>query len=125
DYIALQSYWATNHSAASYYNVMGWWEKVVKYLDVNLYSGIGLYMADESTNTYNWKTDMLEMRTQLEYLDTLEGLDGLSVYSYKYIRNHYNNQNFTSANQMENAAHLWQDYLVLPPLKSMEPILLD
>ncbi|PII04060.1 glycoside hydrolase family 10 protein [Acholeplasma laidlawii] len=125
DYIAPQSYWATNHSAASYYNVMGWWEKVVKYLDVNLYSGIGLYMADESTNTFNWKDDMLEMRTQLEYLETLNDVDGLSVYSYKYIRNHYNNQNSTSANQMENAAHLWQDYLVLPPLKSMEPILLD
>jgi hypothetical protein len=36
---------------------MGWWDKVLKYKDVNLFSGIGLYMADLSVNTYGWKTD--------------------------------------------------------------------
>ena len=40
---------------------MVWWDKVLKYKDVNLYSGLGLYMADLQVNTYGWKTDQYEL----------------------------------------------------------------
>ena len=63
-----QSYWATNHPTAGYYNVMNWWNKVVKNLDVNLYSGIGLYMADG--NNYSWTSNTQELTNQLKYLMT-------------------------------------------------------
>ena len=62
-----QSYWATNHPTAGFYNIMDWWDKVLKYKNVNLYSGIGLYMSNEKGNTYNWQTDYNEFYNQLKY----------------------------------------------------------
>src|SRR5690606_40424771 len=61
DYFMPQSYWADNHPAASYTKVMGWWDKVVKNLNVNLYSGLGLYIAASANETYNWKTNDTEL----------------------------------------------------------------
>lgn len=33
---------------------MIWWNDVFKYLDVNLYFGIGIYMVDGIGNIYGW-----------------------------------------------------------------------
>ena len=65
DYILPQSYWGMTHPIAGYQEVMGWWNKVVKNLNVNLYSGIGLYMADESANTHSWQSDDDELLKQI------------------------------------------------------------
>src|SRR5690606_29184443 len=123
DYIMPQSYWAITHPAAGYHNVMGWWDKVVKFLPVNLYSGIGVYMANSSTETYSWKTDNLEFVKQLNFLDTLENTQGFSIYSYNFVRDAYFNSNSMATTQMNQARtqHL-TEYAVLPELKSMDPV---
>lgn len=124
DYILPQSYWATNHSVASYYNVMGWWDKVVKNLNVNLYSGIGVYMADNE-NTFNWISDLNELNTQFNYLKTLKNVSGSSIYALKHIRNGYINSAAKSGIQFNNGANAhFNTKVVLPVLKSFEPILL-
>lgn len=125
DYILPQSYWATNHPAASYYNVMSWWDKVVKNLNVNLYSGIGIYMAD-NTNTYNWNTDLSELQNQLTYINTLENVKGASFYSYKFLKSAYNGATTTSAKQLANiGTNVWFNKVLLPEIKSMVPIYLN
>lgn len=126
DYILPQSYWATNHPAASYYEVMGWWDKVVKNLNVNLYSGIGLYMADSTSETYAWKVNTSEMTTQLNYLNSLENASGLSIYSLQYMTKAYNNVSSVSATQFNNAFDsLLMTKKVLPEIKSMTPTVLS
>ena len=122
DYIMPQSYWATNHPSAGYYNVMGWWDKVVKNLDVNLYSGIGIYMAENSSSR-NWYSDMDELYNQLDHITTLENVDGASFYSYDYFAKKYTDP---SSNSGKQASHLgvnvWKKVVVQPELKSMTPV---
>ena len=125
DYIAPQSYWAIDHSVAGYHRVMGWWNDVVKYLPVNLYSGIGIYMADESSNTFGWKTNVNELNDQLDYLNLLEHTNGFSIYSYKHLKQHYLNQNIMSVTQIKNASDHFETIEVLPALQSMNPVYLD
>ena len=123
DYIMPQSYWATNHPTAGYYNVMNWWNKVVKNLDVNLYSGIGLYMGEESSNTYNWKNDSDELYTQLNYITTLDRVDGASIYNYAHLSKKINGETTMSAKQVANLkVNCWKNVVVQPELKSIEPI---
>jgi uncharacterized lipoprotein YddW (UPF0748 family) len=122
DYLIPQSYWADSHPIASYTKIMRWWNDVFKNLDVNLYSGIGLYMADSASNTYGWKSNMLEMRQQLQFIDTLEHVLGSSIYSYNFVDSAFKNANNLSTTQMRNAETQWSHIAVLPELRSMEPI---
>ena len=122
DYIMPQSYWATDHSTAGYYNVMGWWNKVVKNLDVNLYSGIGLYMGETVTST-KWYTDTDELYTQLNHITTLENVDGASIYNFAHLRKEYDNGTTMSALQVKNlGVNCWKNEVVQPELKSVNPL---
>ena len=66
DYLLPQSYWARNHPLTQFRNVTEWWDKVLKYKKVNLYSGIGLFMADLTGKVYSWQTDYFELKKFLE-----------------------------------------------------------
>ena len=123
DYLIPQSYWADSHPVASYTKLMSWWNKVFKNLSVNLYSGIGVYMADSVGNTYGWKTNAYELKQQLEYIATLDKVDGYSMYSYNYVDSAYKNASNYSTIQIKNADSVWQDIAVLPEIKSMTPIM--
>lgn len=122
DYLIPQSYWADSHPVASYTKLMRWWNDVFKNFDVNLYSGIGLYMADSTANTHGWKSNMFEMRQQLQFIDTLEHVLGSSIYSYNFVDSAFKNANNLSTTQMQNAENLWSSVAVLPELRSMEKI---
>ena len=39
---------------------------ILKYKKVNLYSGIGLFMADLTGKVYSWQTDYFELKKFLE-----------------------------------------------------------
>ncbi|WIF88747.1 family 10 glycosylhydrolase [Acholeplasma laidlawii] len=127
DYILPQSYWASTHSLAAFDKVMGWWDKVVRYLDVNLYSGIGLYLADagSASNVYSWRDNPEEFSNQMEFLHSLESNKGFSIYSYNMVRDAGLNYGRPSQANLFNAR---DDYFstktVLPPLKSMTPVYL-
>lgn len=126
DYLTPQSYWATNHPSASYPNVMGWWNDVNQYLDVNIYSGIGVYMANSSYQTYNWKSDPNEFINQINLLDTYENISGASIYSYNYLESAYNNLSSMATTQINNVkASKWNGIAILPELKSMNKVIID
>ncbi len=122
DYLIPQSYWADSHPVASYTKIMRWWNDVFKYLDVNLYSGIGVYMADSGSNTYGWKTNPYEMKNQLTYIESLEHVQGTSVYSYNFVDSAYKGGSGYSTTQMNHAKSNWQHISVLPELRSMAPV---
>jgi len=122
DYLIPQSYWADSHPIASYTKIMRWWNDVFRYLDVNLYSGIGVYMADSSSNTYGWKTNPYELKDQLTYLETLDHVQGSSIYSYNFVDSAYKGGSGYSTTQMNHAQSMWSHIAVLPELKGMEPI---
>lgn len=89
DYICPQSYWGFSHPIAGYADVMSWWNKVVKYKKVNLYSGMGIYMAENPGRNYSWGFDSNEAVNQILYASTLENVDGTCFYSYNYLEYTY------------------------------------
>lgn len=126
DYIVPQLYWARNHPSASFLALSEWWDKMYKYLDVNLYLGIGVYQADEAGNTYGWKGDVNELYYQLNNAESKEHVGGYVLFSYKHLQNGYNKVKKMSATQV-NLAYFdtgKADYKIPPIVRNMEPILL-
>ena len=81
EYIMPQTYWAFTHSVAGYADVIDWWNKVVDGKNVNLYSGLGIYMSIGGGN-YSWGTQPYEITNQVLYTTKLKNVKGVSLYSY-------------------------------------------
>ena len=122
DYIVPQSYWGFEHPVAGFADVMGWWNKVVKNKNVNLYSGIGIYMASSSSNTYSWQNNPDEMKNMMLYLNTLENVKGFSLYSYAHLNLAINNNSLFKGlfDNAFNAA--WEQKVLLPEKVAGEKI---
>lgn len=127
DYLLPQSYWGFEHPAAGYADVMDWWNMAMASTDCLLYSGIGVYMADSSSNTYSWQTNMKELTNQITYLTKLENVQGYSFYSFKYLKNAYNDKTSKSVTQINNAekAGCFDNVPLVPEIKNMTPIRLS
>ena len=89
DYILPQSYWAFSHSSAGYADVMDWWDKAVEGTRVNLYSGIGLYMANNGGSNASWGKEPYEVSNQVLYTTKLKNCKGVSFYAFQSLRDAY------------------------------------
>ena len=89
DYILPQSYWAFSHSSAGYADVMDWWDKAVEGTRVNLYSGIGLYMANNGGSNASWGKEPYEVSNQVLYTTKLKNVKGISFYAFQSLRSAY------------------------------------
>ena len=127
DYILPQSYWAFTHRIAGYADVMSWWNKVVEYKDVNLYSGMGIYMSENPGSNYSWGYDPYESYNQILYASTLKNCDGTVFYNYDYLKYSYRGE----TGQLYNAGlaaikkELFNGKAILPVIKSFEPVKLN
>ena len=102
DYILPQVYWARDLSAAPFNTVLSWWNRVVQYLDVNLYTGIGLYKADEAGGA-GWYTNSYEMNAQYNIIENdLKNVKGYSIYSFRHLKRAYNGDNDRVGQQVNN-----------------------
>jgi len=86
DYIMPQMYWGLNLKTASFAALTQWWSKIVKYKDVNLYCGLGIYMAAEGSSGWPANAEN-EIEDQLLNAAMYEEIGGISLYSYNYIKN--------------------------------------
>ncbi len=85
DYIIPQSYWGLTHPVAGYGDVMSWWDKVVAKKKVNLYSGMGIYMAHSKT-TYSWAENEYEASDEILYCVGLENVKGTCIFNFKSLK---------------------------------------
>lgn len=83
DYIMPQAYHPIEQTAASYAEVVRWWSWAVRYKKVNLYTGIGIYMAIDSP-TY-WQRHTNEVELQLLISGQYSEFKGASFYRYNYL----------------------------------------
>lgn len=81
DYILPQSYHAITLSASPFCDVIGWWDKVVKYSNVNLYAAMGYYFNGTS-GTASWENNPYEAYDQVLFSNSLENVRGTSIYNY-------------------------------------------
>ena len=122
NYILPQSYWACDHPIAGYRKVMTWWDKVLKYKNVNLYSGIGLYMADSEYKTYGWKSNEKELYDHLVFSNQCKNIDGVSIYNFDTLRKLKDGKDTFSAVQIKNGIEAWKYRVPPSEIKSFKKI---
>ena len=125
DYLLPQSYWASDNPYAPYEKLMDWWDKVLKYKNVNLYSGIGLYLADETRETFGWQTNYFELFNQLKFVSNSEVIDGESIFSFHILRSLRDGKQTNSSKQIENGIKAWNKKVPTPEIKAFNKIGLD
>ena len=88
DYILPQTYWAIGHTSASYAELAKWWSWTVEHKKVNLYLGVGIYMALEDTSSGKYWKNQNEVKNQLETANSYyDNIHGLSFYKYSSLLN--------------------------------------
>ncbi|MDD2258988.1 MAG: family 10 glycosylhydrolase [Bacilli bacterium] len=86
DYLVPQSYWSFDHNTARFADVMDWWDKALRYKDVNVYSGMGLYMSDNKTANKSWSYQPdVEAERQVRYISKLDKITGTVVFDYQQL----------------------------------------
>lgn len=119
DYILPQTYWALEHNLCPYADLMSWWNDIVKYKDVSLYSGIALYQIDTGTGS-SWVTNTKEGYNEIMVCNTLENVSGVSIYDYSYLKKSIaDNRGFVGVKE------IWDRPIILPEIKKAEKIKLD
>lgn len=116
DYIVPQVYFALEHNTTPYADIMQWWDKIVEHKDVSLYAGIGLHIAGASKDRYfSWSDSPYELSYELRYNDGLKNSKGSVLFSYRHMRDGYNNKSSIKGKNMENAKKdLWTEKIFLP-----------
>ena len=116
DYIIPQTYWALNHPSCPYADLMDWWDEVCSYKNVNVYSGMGLYLHD-SSGGYGWYSNSKEAYYQIRYCNGLETVDGYSFFAYSDIKEAVKNNQV-----MSNVKTLVKNIAILPEIKTQSRI---
>ena len=98
DYIMPQCYTSFNYNNYSFHEITTWWNKVLEGKKCNLYIGIGLYNSFSNGYSYSWKTEPDELINQLLFLNTLNNVKGVSLFSFSSMKTVYNNSNVISHN---------------------------
>lgn len=120
DYIVPQSYWALENNVAGFADVIDWWVKAVKYKKVNLYLGMGLYMASDSSSA-SWYTNPREAANQLQYASQYPEVKGHVIFSYTQVRSAYRSSAGRYHDNMEAVkTEMWKRPAVLPAIRTYE-----
>lgn len=116
DYILPQTYHAITNSSSPFCEIVGWWNKVMKYSNVNLYAAIGYYMNGDSTAS-SWYTNKKEAYNQVMFCNTMENVKGISIYKYtSYVGA---TSPGTGLYYMKDA---WSTPAILPEIRTSNPI---
>ncbi|MDD3171161.1 MAG: family 10 glycosylhydrolase [Bacilli bacterium] len=121
DYICPQCYHGFETTQSSFHGKVAWWNKVVENKKVNLYIGIGLYMAGDKY----WPNSE-EFYHQMLFLSTQDNVNGIAIFSYKHLKAAYIDA--TSIKGIQVAPVLencWNKKTILPTLKLNDSIILD
>ena len=98
---------------------------MVEFKNINLFSGIGLYMADLTGKRYGWKNNSNELYEDLIYVSQSKNIDGVSIYNFDTLRRLRDGKETMSATQVKNGMKAWRMRVPLPEIKSYEKIKLE
>lgn len=87
DYIMPQCYWASEHAAASYLELTKWWSWAVRHKNVNFYTGMGIYMALDTSSSSGkyWGYNVDEIEKQLLNAAQYAEFGGACFYKYSSL----------------------------------------
>lgn len=126
DYILPQTYWAISHTTAAFKPLMNWWDAIVKYKNVNLYSGMGIYMSLTPGKNYSWGKDSDEAYNQIIYCYDLENTYGTVFYNFTYLKDAYNGvtSSLYGKGMSKVKNELFTNPSVLPEVRTMKRVVL-
>lgn len=117
DYIIPQSYWSFELTAAPYADVVDWWAKIVRYKNVNLYTGMGLYRRYSGDTGASWETNPMEAANQVLYNTKHEEIQGVCIFNYRYLR-----QSKSVPGVIKIVDEYWNTPVLTPIIRTMSPI---
>lgn len=124
DYITPQTYWAITHSSAYFEPLIKWWDDVVRYKNVNLYSGMGIYMGRSGGN-YSWGSDEMEAYNQVRICEDLAHTSGTCVYNYEDLLPYYKGEDSLTSKQMKHVKEkLWNNVVLPTVIRTQKSIVL-
>jgi len=94
DYITPQLYGSFESTGACYADAAHWWAQVVKYKDVNLYTGLGIYKTLDGSDVGWGAKDNRTFELQLLFNQMYEDIDGFCLYQYKTLLRNPNSKDF-------------------------------
>ncbi len=118
DYILPQTYWALEHYACPYADLMKWWNDIVKYKNVSLYSGVALYQIDTGTGS-SWVSNEKEGYNEIMVCNTLENVSGVAIYDYSYL-----SKSIRDDRGFVGVKDIWNKPIILPEIKNAEKVVL-
>ena len=94
DYIIPQCYIGTSGGNENYFREVEWWSKVCERKPCQVVVGIGLYRAGGN----DWLSNT-ELKTELDFLDSISGISGFALYSFRHLdeNNDAKNANLVNA----------------------------
>lgn len=117
DYIVPQSYWSFELYAAPYAAVVDWWAKVVKYKDVNLYTGMGLYRKYTGDSGGSWERNDYEASNQILYNTKHKEIQGVVIFNFKYLRTALSNPGVNKI-----LTEYWTNPALTPTIRTMNKV---
>ena len=119
DYILPQTYLSLENRSSGYVECLDWWNKVLKYKNVNLYAAMGLYMRDEADRD-SWTTSNYEAYNEIMYANKLENCYGMSVYCFQDLK-----ASITNKKGFYKVDRVWNNTPILPEIRTNERISVD
>lgn len=122
DYIVPQVYWSFDHPSAPYADVVDWWSGALKNSNVNLYIGMGLYTAGNSSS-FAWYNDSNEAINEIKFASKHEPVNGHVIFSYQHIEQAARQSSgilFQNMDKVKKQA--WTKDVILPEIKTMSPV---
>ena len=96
DYIIPQCYTSFDNKNFSFQDITTWWNQVVDGKNVNLYIGISLNLSINETYKYSLATQKDELINQFLFLNDLENVKGVSIFSFGTMKKVLNNEQYIS-----------------------------
>ncbi|MBQ7277544.1 MAG: family 10 glycosylhydrolase [Bacilli bacterium] len=109
DYILPQCYTSFNNPEYKFHEIVSWWNKVAKaYPDCKVYIGFSITKSIDNEYNYSWKTEEDELINQLLLLQTMDGIDGVCLYSFTALIKIHEDETVISHNAFEKMRNeLW------------------
>ena len=115
DYIMPQCYTSFDYKNYSFHDITTWWNKAVENTNVDLYIGLALSNSYSEDYLYSWATEPYELTNQLLYLNTLENVKGVSLFSFTTLKNIHNDSNLLAYPALQKLkTEFWNDEVNLP-----------
>ncbi len=116
DYILPQSYHAITLSASPFCDLISWWNKVVKYSNVNLYAAMGYYFNGTSGSA-SWESNPYEAYQQVLFSNTMENVRGTAIYNYNsYVGS------TSPGSKLYYLKEAWEKPAILPEIRTSEAL---